>query len=95
LVCKLIVMLVDKFCELPVIHGANKLLGLVVGVFCGLFITWILSNLYVNSLLPILSERWPTVFVPESAETAIMKFFTKYSPIALIMLVFDKIGAKA
>ncbi|MCQ2771526.1 MAG: CvpA family protein [Clostridia bacterium] len=87
LVCKLLILILEKFCELPVLKVANKCLGLIVGFLCGLFVTWILSKLYVNTLLGILNTQWPEIFVLESATTPLMQFFTKYSPIAFILFI--------
>ena len=93
IVLKLILFLIDKFCETPVLKGTNKTLGVIFGILCGFFITWILSNLFVNTLLPIFVERWPAVFSYELGEHFMVKFFMKFSPVALVMYFVNKIGS--
>ena len=93
IVLKLLIALIDKFCELPFLNATNKVLGIVFGILLGLLITWILSNLFANILLPIFVEKWPDKFVPDMGDTAIIKFFMKYSPMALIMQVITSISS--
>lgn len=90
---KLIVWLVDRFCELPILNFTNKTLGLIFGLLLGLMVTWIISHLFVNTLLPILVEHYGDVFCYEMGETAIVKFFMKFSPMALIMYVINIISS--
>lgn len=94
LLLKLILLIIDKFCELPVLNAANRILGLLIGFLCGLFVTWILSNLYVNSLFAMLNNQWPDIFVVESTTTPIMQFFLKYNPIAFILFVIETFTVK-
>lgn len=93
IVLKLLIALIDKFCELPFLNATNKVLGIVFGVLFGLLITWMLSNLFVNILLPIFVEKWPDKFVLDMGETDVIKFFMKYSPMALIMQVITAISS--
>ena len=93
LLLKLIVFLIDKFCELPALKVANKTLGVLFGLFCGMFVTWFLANLFVNTLLPIFVDKWPDVFSLEMGETLIVKFFTRFSPVALIMYLVNLISS--
>lgn len=93
LILKLIVLLIDKFCDLPVLKAANKTLGVLFGLFCGMFVTWFLANLFVNTLLPIFVDKWPDVFSLAMGENIIVKFFMRFSPIALIMYVVNLISS--
>ena len=93
IILKLLLFLIDKFCETPVLKGTNKTLGVIFGILCGFFITWIVSNLFVNTLLPIFVERWPAVFSYELGEHFMVKFFMKFSPVALVMYFVNKIGS--
>ena len=93
LLLKLIVYLVDKFCELPVLKATNKTLGVLFGLFCGMFVTWFLANLFVNTLLPILVDKWPDLFSLAMGENVIVRFFMRFSPIALIMYLINLISS--
>jgi len=93
LLLKLIVYLIDKFCELPVLKATNKTLGVLFGLFCGMFVTWFLANLFVNTLLPIFIDKWPNVFSVEMGEHFLVKFFMRFSPIALIMYLINLISS--
>lgn len=93
LVLKLIVYLIDKFCDLPVLKAANKTLGVLFGLFCGMFVTWFLANLFVNTLLPIFIDKWPDVFNVEMGEHFLVKFFMRFSPIALMMYLINLISS--
>ena len=93
LIMKLIVYAVDKFCEAPVLKFTNKTLGVLFGIFCGMFITWVLSNVFINNLLPVLTEKYPGVFDENMADNVIMQFFLKFSPVALVMYVANLISS--
>ena len=93
LLLKLIVFLIDRFCQLPFLNAANRTLGLVFGLLCGLFVTWFISNLFINTFLPICVEKWPDIFSLTMADHAVVKFFTKFSPIALVMYVVNLISS--
>ncbi len=89
LVLWLLALVVDKT---PVIHQANEILGSIVGLFCGFFWTWALSNLFVNFALPLLMEKWPTVFVSEIANSVIVRFCTEINPITYLFLLINLIS---
>jgi len=93
LILKLAIYLFDKVCDLPGLKEVNKTLGFVFGVLFGLLITWLLANLTVNTILPWLVEKWPDVFTLEMGQTAVVKFFTKYNPVALIMYIVNVISS--
>ena len=93
LVLKLVLFLIDKFANLPVIKVVNKTAGVIFGFVCGMTITWLLSNLTVNTVLPWLVEKWPETFTAEMGQTAVVQFFMKYSPVALIMYVVNIISS--
>lgn len=93
LILKLIVYLIDKFCDLPLLKATNKTLGVLFGLFCGMFVTWFLANLFVNTLLPIFIDKWPDVFSYALGENVIVRFFMRFSPIALIMYLINMISS--
>lgn len=93
LILKLAVWIIDRFCDLPFLNFTNKTLGLIFGLMLGLTVTWIISHLFVNTLLPILAEHYGDIFSYEMGETALVKFFMKFSPVALIMYVVNIISS--
>lgn len=96
LVQKLIVWLLDLIAKAPVLKQTNGVLGLLFGLFCGSFWTWILSNVFVRGVLPILTAKYPATFPESIAETAIMKFFIGINPVSLFLNALtwlaDKLG---
>jgi|GEM_PF-822524 uncharacterized membrane protein required for colicin V production len=93
LVLKLLTFLIGKIFDLPGLNAVNRVLGLVFGVLSGFFITWILSNLFVGVILPILVDKFPDVFSASIGENVIVQFFMKFSPVALVMYLVNKIGS--
>ena len=82
-------LIVDKT---PVIRQANGILGSVIGLCNGFFWTWALSNMFVRFALPILSEKWPTVFVAEIADSFIVHLCTEINPITYLFLLINLIS---
>ena len=93
LLMKLIVLLIDKFCDLPVFNFTNRTLGVIFGLLCGMFITWILSNVFVNNILPILIDKYPETFTDEIKDSVVIKFFMKFSPVALVMYLANLVSS--
>lgn len=85
----LLELVVDKT---PVIRQANGILGSVIGLLCGLFWTWTVSNLFVRFALPILNDKWPTIFVSEIADSFIVHLCTEINPITYLFLLINLIS---
>jgi len=93
LILKLLLWILDMVVsKTPVIRQANGLLGSIVGLLTGLFWTWIISNVFVNFALPILNEKWPTVFVSEIADSFIVNLCTKINPITYLFMLINLIS---
>ncbi len=93
LVLKLLLWILDMVVsKTPVIRQANGLLGCIIGLFTGLFWTWIVSNVFVNFALPILNDKWPTVFVSEIADSFIVNLCTKINPITYLFMLINLIS---
>ena len=85
----LLELVVDKT---PVIRQANGILGSIVGLLTGFFWTWVTSNLFVRFALPILNDKWPTVFVSELADSFVVRFCTEINPITYLFLLINLIS---
>ena len=68
---KLITLLLDRFCRLPVLKQANRLLGFVLGLFIGLIYAQLLSIfLFTFSELLVSSQNWITAEAFEGSVVA-------------------------
>lgn len=93
LVLKLLLWILDMVVsKTPVIRQANGLLGCIIGLLTGLFWTWIISNVFVNFALPLLNEKWPTIFVSEIADSFVVKLCTKINPITYLFMLINLIS---
>ncbi len=92
LILKLLLWILDMIVSrTPVIRQANGLLGCLIGLLNGFFWTWMISNVFVNFALPFLSDRWPTVFVSEMADSFVVKLCTKINPITYLFMLINLI----
>lgn len=93
LILKLILWILDMIVtKTPVIRQANGLLGGAVGLFTGFFWTWVFSNAFIHFALPFLSEKWPTIFVAEIANSFIVNLCTKINPITYLFMLINLIS---
>lgn len=93
LLLKLLLWILDSVVShTPVIRQANGLLGSLMGLLTGFFWTWIVSNLFVGVALPILNEKWPTLFVSEIADSFIVGLCTKINPITYLFMLINLIS---
>ncbi|MBO4354094.1 MAG: CvpA family protein [Clostridia bacterium] len=93
LLLKLLVLIIDKLSDLPVLKAVNRTLGFIFGLVCGLTFSWLLANLTVHILLPWFVEKWPDTFTIEMGETVVVQFFAKYSPVAMIMYLVNLLSS--
>ena len=92
LILKLLLWILDMIVSrTPVIRQANGLLGCLIGLLNGFFWTWMISNVFVNFALPFLSDRWPTVFVSEMADSFVVGLRTKINPITYLFMLINLI----
>lgn len=91
LLFKLVFWLLDLVAQAPVIKQANGILGLVFGVFSGLFWAWIAANLFGNLLFPILNAKWPEVFMDDILTSFVFKFCTSANPMTYIFMLLQKL----
>ena len=76
----------------PIIRQANGLLGCLIGLLNGFFWTWMVSNVFVNFARPLLNDKWPTVFVPEMADSFVVNLCTKINPITYLFMLINLIS---
>ena len=94
LLFRLAFLLLDLMAKVPVIKQANGVLGLVSGLFLGLFWAWIAANLFGNLLFPILNAKWPEIFMDEILESIVFKLCTSANPMTYIFMILQKIFGK-
>ena len=93
LVLKLLLWILDMVVSrTPIIRQANGLLGCLIGLLNGFFWTWMVSNVFVNFALPLLNDKWPTVFVPEMADSFVVNLCTKINPITYLFMLINLIS---
>lgn len=93
LVLKLLLWILDMVVSrTPIIRQANGLLGCLIGLLNGFFWTWMVSNVFVNFALPLLNDKWPTVFVPEMADSFVVALCTKINPITYLFMLINLIS---
>lgn len=78
--------------KIPVVKQANGLLGAIVGLFNGFVWTWVISNVFVKFLIPVLNHFNPDFFALEIAESFIVKFFTTINPITYLFWLINLIS---
>jgi hypothetical protein len=90
LLMKLVLFLLNGLIsKIPVLKQVNGVLGGLFGLLNGFFWTWIVTNAFVQLLLPTLMEKWPTVFVAEIAESVIVQLCTKINPITYLIALIN------
>lgn len=93
LALKLLLWILDMVVSrTPIIRQANGLLGCLIGLLNGFFWTWMVSNVFVNFALPLLNDKWPTVFVPEMADSFVVNLCTKINPITYLFMLINLIS---
>ncbi len=84
LILSVAILILDLVVKLPILNGANKLLGGVFGGIMGLALAWGLSLVFC-SLLPHLSIIYPDIFPASSIEnTMLVKLLGSFDILALI-----------
>ncbi len=82
LALKLLTLLLDAICRLPVLNKLNKLLGALFGIASACVCTWVIANLAVGAILAFESID-PNVFNKTIINgTVILKFFCENGWIA-------------
>ena len=86
LLLKLVLWLLDGLItKIPVLKQVNGALGGLFGLLNGFFWTWLVTNAFVQFLLPTLMEKFPNVFVTEIADSFIVQLCTKINPITYLI----------
>ncbi len=86
LLMKLLLFALDGLIhKIPVIKQINGTLGGLFGLLNGFFWTWFITNAFVRFLLPTLTEKFPSVFVMEIADSLIVQLCTKINPITYLI----------
>lgn len=94
IVLKVLLRVFDSIIKkIPVIKQANGLLGAIVGLFNGFVWTWVISNVFVKFLIPVLNQSNPDFFALEIAESFIVKFFTTINPITYLFWLINWISS--
>ena len=85
-ILNLVGILLDKICRLPVIKGANKLLGTALGAVTGLFLAWVLAWV-AGEALPYLVTAYPHVFNDRILDSSVVfRFLYNFNPLTLFNL---------
>ncbi len=84
IICRIVIMLIDLMCRLPVLNFTNRLLGGIFGVICGYLFVTAFANV-ATYLIPALSSVWPEVFNEKILATSILyKWLCNLNIFALI-----------
>ena len=90
LLLKLVLWLLDGLItKIPVLKQVNGALGGLFGLLNGFFWTWLVTNAFVQFLLPTLMEKFPNVFVTEIADSFIVQLCTKINPITYLIALIN------
>ncbi len=90
LLMKLLLLVLDGLIQkIPVIKQINGVLGGLFGLLNGFFWTWFITNAFVRFLLPTLTEKFPSVFVMEIADSLIVQLCTKINPITYLIWLIN------
>lgn len=76
------IWLLDKLCKLPLLHAANKILGLVFGVVYAVFDAWIIARgiVFIISIIASYKPEWIGSFNIE--QTYLLRFFYNVNPLS-------------
>ena len=91
LLTKLLFRLFDLAAKMPVLKQINGTLGAVIGVFSGLFWSWMFALVFGGFIFPICNENWPNVFPETMLESFIFKICSEFNPIAFIANLLQKL----
>ena len=84
LICIILSLIIKKIVKLPVLHSADKILGLIIGVISSSFFLWMTCNvlaLIVNGLFAIYTDNQIVSAVQNSF---VIKIFSSFNPFAWI-----------
>ncbi len=84
LLTKLVFHILNFAAKMPVLKQINGTLGAVMGIFTGLFWSWIFALVFGGLLFPICNETWPNIFADDMLESFIFKLCSEFNPIAFI-----------
>lgn len=68
-----------------ILRQINGIFGGIFGLFNGFFWTWVVTNAFVQFLLPTLIEKWPNVFFTEIADSFVVQLCTTINPITYLI----------
>jgi uncharacterized membrane protein required for colicin V production len=91
LTVKFVFWLLGLVSKIPVLKQINGILGVLIGVFRGMFWSWIFSIVFGGILFPLLNANWPGVFMSSMLESFVFKMFSEFSPIAFIADMLHKL----
>lgn len=94
LIMKLVFLIIGIFVKAPLIKQADGALGLLFGILNGFFWAWLGANLFGNLLFPILSSKWPDIFIHQMLDSVIYNLCTKINPMTYIFMAIQKISGK-
>lgn len=88
LAVKLLMLILDKFCKLPILNAANHVIGLIIGTLCGLLYAWVIS-IVISQAAPALSQLYPSLFAANLTEnTVLLKWLCSYNPFGWLTSLF-------
>ncbi|MBO4217794.1 MAG: CvpA family protein [Clostridia bacterium] len=93
LLIKFIVWIIEKSSHVPGLSFANRFLGGVFGVFCGLLWAWILASLFTNYLLDYLVGQNSDLFYPEMRDNFLLKFCARTNPLTYLFSAVDALAS--
>ena len=81
---KLAAFLVDKVCRLPVLRGANTLLGIISGALLGFTAAWLAASV-IAGLVPTLRASFPELVSRTVIEDSfVLKWLYHFNPVKFI-----------
>lgn len=78
--------------KIPVVKQANGVLGALAGLLNGFIWTWVISNIFVEFLLPVLNHLQPDFFIMEIADSYIIHLCTKINPITYLFQLINMLS---
>ena len=81
---KIVTFIVDKIFKLPVLRGANTLLGIVLGALMGFLMAWLIASV-VGGSVAALHTAFPDAISETLVEdSVVLKFFYHFNPLTFI-----------